>query len=228
MIKAILTDIEGTISSLEYVRKVMFPYSKKNLRSFMTEHKEEDIVKKTIRELSDKLGKSVDIEESIKILESWIDADLKEPILKEIQGYIWEEGFKDGKLKGHIYQDAYIKLMEWKEIGIKIYVFSSGSVKAQKLFFKYTDYGDITNIFSGFFDTKMGSKKDKDSYLKISDEIKLKPREILFLSDIEEELDASREAGMKTIRVLRDGIEISSKHKVVRDFSSISLNSFID
>lgn len=228
MIKAILTDIEGTISSLEYVRKVMFPYSKENLRSFMMKHKDEEIVKKTLEDISTKFGKSVDIEESIKILESWIDNDLKEPILKEIQGYIWEEGFRNGKLKGHIYQDAYRKLIEWKEIGIKIYVFSSGSVKAQKLFFKHTDYGDITNIFSGLFDTKIGSKKDKNSYLRISNEIKLKPPEILFLSDVEDELDASSEAGMKTIKVLREGIETPSKHKVVRDFSSISLNSFMD
>lgn len=226
MIKAILVDIEGTISSLDYVRKVMFPFSKKNLRSFIIHHRSGEIVKKLLGELSLKLGKIIEIEEAINILESWIDNDLKEPILKEIQGYIWEEGFKSGQLKGHIYQDAYDKLKEWKNKGIKLYVFSSGSVKAQELFFQHTDYGDITSLFSGFFDTKIGSKKDKESYIKISNEIKVKPSEVLFLSDVEEELDAAAEARMNTIKIQRYGVLTPSKHKVIRDFSSISLTDF--
>ncbi|MCS7213197.1 MAG: acireductone synthase [Candidatus Calescibacterium sp.] len=221
MIKAILTDIEGTTSSLEYVKEVMFPYSKAKLKNFILKHADDEPIKKILQGLSEKFGKKIEKEEAIKIFESWIDQDMKEPLLKELQGYIWEEGFLKGELKGHIYKDAYEKLIEWKNKGLLLYVFSSGSVKAQKLFFGHTEYGDLTPLFSGFFDTKIGSKKDHNSYKKISEQIGIETSNILFLSDVEEELDSAKIAGIQTMKVERYQSE-KSKHKVVKDFYSIA------
>lgn len=223
MIRAIITDIEGTTSSISYVKEVMFPYSKRRLRSFLEAYWQEDKVKELIRGLEEKLQRSIDLDTAVKTFEEWIDKDLKEPLLKELQGHIWEEGFTSGELKGHIYEDAYKKLKEWKEQGYRLYVYSSGSVKAQKLFFGNTDYGDLTYLFDGFFDTSVGGKKEKESYLKIAELIGLKPEECLFLSDLEEELDCARSAGMRTIRVVRDTGKTDSKHPIVENFYQITL-----
>lgn len=223
MIRAIITDIEGTTSSISYVKEVMFPYSRRRLRSFLEAHWQEDKVKELIRGLEEKLQRSIDLDTAVRTLEEWIDKDLKEPLLKELQGHIWEEGFKSGEIKGHIYEDAYKKLKEWKEQGYRLYVYSSGSVKAQKLFFGNTDYGDLTYLFDGFFDTSVGNKKEKESYLKIAELIGLKPEECLFLSDTEEELDCARSAGMRTVKVVRDTEKTDSKHPIVKNFYQITL-----
>ena len=223
MIRAIITDIEGTTSSISYVKEVMFPYSRRRLRSFLEAHWQEDKVKELIRGLEEKLQRSIDLDTAVRTLVEWIDKDLKEPLLKELQGHIWEEGFKSGEIKGHIYEDAYKKLKEWKEQGYRLYVYSSGSVKAQKLFFGNTDYGDLTYLFDGFFDTSVGNKKEKESYLKIAELIGLKPEECLFLSDTEEELDCARSAGMRTVKVVRDTEKTDSKHPIVKNFYQITL-----
>ncbi len=222
MIKAILTDIEGTISSISYVKDVMFPYSLQRLGSFLKENWDTQEVRQIINLLSQKLSKQVSLEEATEIFKEWIEKDLKETALKELQGLIWEEGFKNGELKGHIYPDAYEKLKEWKEKGLKIYVFSSGSVKAQKLFFSYSVYGDITYLFNGFFDTKIGSKKEVNSYLEIAKSIDTQADDILFLSDVEEELDCAKSAGMHTYRIVREE-ESTSKHPVAKNFYQVVL-----
>ncbi|MFN3947413.1 MAG: acireductone synthase [Aquificaceae bacterium] len=221
-VKAILLDIEGTTSSLSYVKEVMFPYSKSKLKSFLKENAQKEEIKSLLKRLEEKVGKSLDMEEATKILEDWIEKDLKEPILKELQGHIWEEGFKSGELMGHIYEDAYEKIKEWKQKGYRLYIYSSGSVKAQKLFFGNTKYGDLTILFDGFFDTSIGNKKDRESYLAIAKSLGIKPEDILFLSDVEEELDSASLAGMKTIRVDRYSNQ-NSKHRVIKSFFEVEL-----
>jgi len=222
-IKALLIDIEGTTSSLSYVKDVMFPYSKQRLRDFLSKHWQEERVSSIIRKLEERLGKRIDLEEAVKVFEDWIDRDLKEPLLKELQGHIWEEGFLSGELRGHIYEDAYKRLKEWKKNGYKLYIFSSGSVKAQKLFFGHTDYVDLTGLFDGFFDTTIGSKKGKESYERIAKEVGLEPKEFLFLSDVEEELNAARDAGMNTIKLDRYDSKEHSSHRIVKSFLEIDL-----
>lgn len=219
MIKAILTDIEGTTSSLSYVKDVMFPYSRARLESFLKEHWHEERIKKIIQSLGD----DVSFECAVQTFKDWIDKDLKEPALKELQGHIWEEGFLKGELKGHVYEDAYRKLKEWNEKGYRLYVYSSGSVKAQKLFFGHTEYGDLTSLFSGFFDTSVGNKRQKDSYLRIAQSVGFEPESFLFLSDVEEELEASELAGMKVILVDREGLKSGSRYKIVRNFYQVPL-----
>ena len=202
MIKAILTDIEGTVSSISFVKDVLFPYSKERIDTFIKENEDNPEVQRILDEVRKIEGKDLTVEEIIRTLKKWIDEDRKIAPLKDIQGLIWKEGFETGKLKADLYEDAYRKLKEWKE-KYPIYVYSSGSVQAQKLFFSHTNYGNILNWFSGHFDTKIGNKKESDSYKKIAKEIGLKPEEILFLSDNPDEIIASAKAGMKAIRVVR-------------------------
>ncbi|MGC8853060.1 MAG: acireductone synthase [Hydrogenobacter sp.] len=221
-ILAVLTDIEGTTSSLSFVKDVLFPYSKNKLRSFLESHWDDERIRAVLEELFNKLGRTLSLEETIDLLTKWIDEDRKDTVLKELQGYIWEEGYQRGELMGHIYQDAYEKLKEWHSRGIKLYVFSSGSVKAQKLLFSHTPYGDLTHLFSGYFDTRVGSKKDPHSYETIAKTINIDPDKVLFLSDVEEELDCAKMAGMKTTRLARDH-EVQSKHPTVKDFYSIEI-----
>lgn len=221
-ILAVLTDIEGTTSSLSFVKEVLFPYSKNKLKSFLESNWNDKRIRAILEELFNKLGKTLSFEETLELFTKWIDEDRKDTALKELQGYIWEEGYQKGELKGHIYQDAYEKLKEWHSRGIKLYVFSSGSVKAQQLLFSHTPYGDLTHLFSGYFDTKVGSKKDPQSYKKIAQVINLKTQEVLFLSDLEEELDAAKSVCMQTVRLIREG-EATSKHKTAKNFYPIKL-----
>lgn len=222
MPKAIITDIEGTISSISFVKEVLFPYSQKHLKDFILNNFEKDhrilpIIEATIEEV--KLGNVTNIRydlscsntifetqvyTAIQALLTWIKEDKKITPLKDIQGLIWEEGFKQGVFKAPLYQDAFEFLLDSKGKGMPIYVYSSGSLHAQKLFFEFSEFGDIRYLFSGFFDTKIGSKKDPESYLKISETINIKPEHILFLTDLEDECIASEKAGLLTIQVVRD------------------------
>lgn len=222
MIKAILTDIEGTTSSLSFVKDVLFPYSKEKIRDFVRDHSQDPAVMRILKEVQE-----IEEGDPLETMIRWIEEDKKITPLKELQGLIWEEGYKTGELQGHIYPDAYRKLKEWHEKGMSIYIYSSGSVKAQKLLFGHTQYGDINHLFSGYFDTKIGNKKDPTSYRRIAEEIGLKPAEILFLSDNPEEVLASAEAGMRVVRVVREGENDpidNFPHPQVRSFEEITLD----
>ena len=223
MVKAVLLDIEGTIAPISFVKEVMFPYSKQKLREFLEKNWERPEIREIVKEASREVGKELSLEEAVETFLRWIDEDRKITPLKELQGYIWEEGFKKGELKAPLYEDAYKKIKEWNEKGIPIYVYSSGSVKAQELFFSYNQYGNLLNLFSGFFDTKIGSKKEKESYLRIAEKIGLKPEEVLFISDNPEELRAAKEAGFKVIQSVREGIEPSEEFIKIKSFEEIEL-----
>ncbi|WP_457599886.1 acireductone synthase [Hydrogenivirga sp.] len=218
MIKAVLTDIEGTTSSLSFVKDVLFPYSKNKLRDFVRKHSNDPQVKRILREVQE-----IEPGDPVETLLRWIEEDRKLTPLKELQGLIWEEGYKSGELKGHIYEDAYRKLKEWHERGVPIYVYSSGSVRAQRLLFGHTEYGDLNYLFSGYFDTKIGNKKEPQSYRRIAMEIGLKPDEILFLSDNPEEIKAAAEAGMRVVRFAREG-----ENEPIEDFPFPQVRSFYE
>lgn len=212
-IKAILTDIEGTITSLSFVKEVLFPYSKQKMKDFIAaQHETNLIVKQLIQNVfseagiegSFHCGEEQTPEKAIQILNKWIEEDKKTTPLKALQGMIWEEGYESGDYKGHLYPDAYEKLRELKDKGLSLYVYSSGSVKAQELLFKYSEFGDIRKLFDGFFDTRTGSKKDPASYTRIAKETGISPEYILFLSDVEEELNAAAKAGLQTAYILRE------------------------
>lgn len=224
MIKAILTDIEGTTSSLSFVKDVLFPYARERMAEFIHQHAQEAAVKKELEEVRRLSGKNPGAPEIIEQLIRWIDEDKKITPLKSLQGMIWEDGYKKGDFKGHMYEDAVRHLKQWQQSGIRLYVFSSGSVQAQKLLFAHTEYGDLTPLFSGYFDTTIGSKREADSYHKIAAAIGARPGDILFLSDIPEELDAARAAGMQVTWLVRDGVlDSKATHRQVRSFDEIRL-----
>lgn len=222
MTKTILTDIEGTTSSLSFVKDVLFPYTRERMAEYVRQHAQEFSVKKELEEVRQLSGKNLNNSEIIEQLIRWIDEDKKITPLKSLQGMIWENGYKKGDFKGHVYEDAARNLKKWKQAGLKLYVFSSGSVQAQKLLFAHTDYGDLTPLFSGYFDTTIGNKREANSYRKIAESIGIPPGEILFLSDIREELDAARSAGMPVTWLLRDGaLNPNATLRQVQNFDEI-------
>jgi len=223
MIRAILTDIEGTTSSLSFVKDVLFPYARARLAAFVGSQAAQPAVREQLDAVAKIVGRVLSDAQAIDQLIRWIDEDKKITPLKALQGMIWEAGYRSRDFQGHVYDDAVRALKAWKNQGIMLYVFSSGSVHAQKLLFGYSAFGDLTPLFSGYFDTTVGPKREAEAYQRIAAEIGTPAAEILFLSDIREELDAARAAGMRTYWLVRDGDLPINSHPIARDFNSITL-----
>lgn len=225
MIKAVITDIEGTTSSLSFVKDVLFPYARRHLADFVKQHAEEPQVQALLEDTCTEAGIQPDTDAVIAQLIRWIDEDNKATPLKSLQGLIWEAGYRQGDFKGHVYPDAALKLQAWKAQGLDLYVYSSGSVYAQKLLFAHTEYGDLTPLFSGYFDTHIGGKRERGAYQKIADVIRLPAEQLLFLSDIKEELDAAQAAGLNTLWLVRDGaLTEHAEHRQARTFDDIRID----
>ena len=226
MIKAIVTDIEGTTSSLSFVMDVLFPYAKEHLASYVSDHADEPAVKEQLDAVAREVGRTLTANEAIEQLQGWLEENKKIAPLKSLQGMIWESGYVCGDFTGHVYEDAVRNLRAWHEKGVRLYVYSSGSVHAQKLLFGFSDFGDLTPLFSGYFDTHIGHKRETSSYEIIASEIGVRAGDILFLSDVREELDAARTAGMHTRWLVRDAdvIDPNAPHPQVRDFDGINLD----
>lgn len=224
MIKAIITDIEGTTSALSFVKDELFPYARANLRSFVEQHREEPVIAAILddaREAAETQGKgSQDI---VDTLIEWIDQDQKVTPLKALQGHIWKTGYANGDFFGHVYDDAHAQLKTWHDQGINLYVYSSGSVGAQKLLFANTKFGDLTPWFSGYFDTNIGGKKETDSYIAIAKDIGHAPSDLLFLSDIDEELIAAKQAGYQVVQLIRENQPPLAGIATATNFTEISL-----
>ena len=226
MIRAILTDIEGTTSSISFVKETLFPYARKHLPAFVETHADDATVRHWLHEAAKEAGIiSADKNEIIALLQRWIDEDRKSTALKALQGLIWEEGYRGGEYTAHVYPDAVPALEKWKKQGVDLYVYSSGSVAAQKLFFGFCDAGDVTPLFSGYFDTGTGPKRERASYQRIAQAIGVAPDQVLFLSDIVEELDAAHGAGMRTTLLARAPAACPSRgtHPCVTHFGAIEL-----
>jgi len=198
MATTILTDIEGTTSSIAFVKDVLFPYARRELPRFVREHGNEPEVRRWLDAIATECGGICGDDVIVETLQGWIDQDRKHTALKALQGMLWRDGYARGDFRGHIYADAADALRRWHADGRTLAVFSSGSVDAQKLLFGHSEAGDVTPLFSAFFDTEIGTKRDPDSYRRIAQALGQPPAEILFLSDIVEELDAARTAGMRT------------------------------
>ena len=225
-LRAILTDIEGTTSSIAFVKDVLFPYSRERLPAFIESHPAQPDVQHWLRETAREAG----IDESnrqaiVATLLRWLDEDRKATPLKALQGMIWREGYQSGAYRAHMYPDVAAKLREWQARGMRLYVYSSGSVAAQQLFFEHSGAGDLTPLFDGYFDTGIGGKREVGSYQCIVSEMKLQPSQVLFLSDISEELDAARDAGLRTTQLCRPP-EVCAQpcaHPCVTSFAEIEL-----
>jgi len=214
MVRAIICDIEGTTTSLSFVHQILFPISLQKMDQFVRDNWESNIVQ------------TLNIptpEATSALLKSWIQADKKDTILKSIQGNIWKQGFESGQIRGHIYPDVPVSFQKWKNSGIRISIFSSGSVEAQRLILQYSEAGDLSPFIDHYFDTTTGQKRDPASYEKIAKELDLSPHDLLFLSDVTEELNAARIAGIQTIQILREGTAKpqQSTHRTVTSFDEI-------
>ena len=225
MIRAIVTDIEGTTSSIDFVKDVLFPYAREKLPAFVETHADQPEVQHWLHEAAREAGLvSASRQEIIDLLTRWIDEDRKATPLKALQGLIWADGYASGEFKGHVYPEVAENLQKWKKQGIHLYVYSSGSVAAQKLLFGHSEAGDLTPLLSGYFDTEVGGKREVDSYRRIAAAIGILPGQILFLSDIVQELDAAAAAGLQTVQLVRPTTEAAvNQHEQVGDFSEISI-----
>ncbi|MBS7691624.1 acireductone synthase [Pseudomonas lalucatii] len=220
-IKAILTDIEGTTSAVSFVFDVLFPYAAQHLPEFVLSHAEAPQVAEQLAAVRAESGEpEADVQRVVEILLGWIAADRKATPLKALQGMVWAEGYQAGQLKGHVYPDAVEALKRWKARGYDLYVYSSGSIQAQRLIFGCSEAGDLTPLFSGYFDTTSGPKREVASYRNIAQAIGCAAEQILFLSDIVEELDAARQAGLQTVGLARSGGELAG-HETVASFAAI-------
>ncbi|MFA5941272.1 MAG: acireductone synthase [Sinimarinibacterium sp.] len=224
MIKAIVTDIEGTTSSIDFVHQTLFPYAKSHMRGFLRAQAGSDAVQHLLADVEQVEGRDLALDEAADVLERWIAEDRKLTPLKALQGMIWKTGYEAGELKGHVYADTPEYLRRWHAAGKALYVYSSGSVEAQKLIFGHTDDGDLTPLFAGYFDTNIGGKREAASYARILAELKLAGDEVLFLSDVGEELDAARAAGMQTWQLLRDDKTVPSPaHPHAKTFAGVAV-----
>ncbi|HVQ37462.1 MAG TPA: acireductone synthase [Pyrinomonadaceae bacterium] len=238
-VRAILLDIEGTTTPIEFVYKVLFPYARRQVREFVHEHYHSESLQPDILALkaehrSDReqghqppewSGDSVDdqVEASTQYVYWLMEQDRKSKALKSLQGKIWEGGYLDGSLQGQVYPDVLPAFKRWREQQRSIHIYSSGSVLAQKLLFAHTTDGDLTNYLNGYFDTGVGAKAEASSYQVIANEIRSAAAGILFVSDVSAELDAARTAGMVTALCVRLGGSgpKDSPHQIVRTFGVI-------
>ncbi len=223
-LRAILTDIEGTTSSIHFVHQVLFPYSADALPGFIRTHAAKPEVKPSLDAVAREIGvEASNLTAITDALLAWIREDRKHTALKLLQGMIWQHGYSAGAFKAHVYPEVAACLSQWNTSGLLLYVYSSGSIASQKLFFAHSDVGNLTPFFQGYFDTSSGPKREADSYTTIARAIGVVPSEILFLSDIQAELDAARTAGMRTTLLAREGVPSASLHPIATTFDEIRL-----
>jgi len=222
----VLSDIEGTTSSVSYVYDILFPYFRNHIGE-ITQFAHLSEVKEAFAQVINLCQQEEGVvlttsEEVIQKLLQWSREDRKITPLKTLQGIIWDKGYQLSELKGHVYDDVAFNLEKWVLNGLNVGIYSSGSVNAQKLIFKYSVAGDLTKWLSHYFDTNIGQKRSEESYLKIASRIGHDPSDIVFLSDIQEEIDAASAAGLKTIHVLREPEMSSNSIYRAKDFNEVN------
>lgn len=225
-IRYILTDIEGTTTSVSFVYDVLFPYFRNHIGELRELTKQEEVqkaFKQTVDLAASLENKKLNaVDDIINTLYRWSEEDRKITPLKTVQGILWKKGYETGEIKGHVYDDVQPALSRWQQHGLKMGVFSSGSIAAQKLIFGYSEAGDLTPFFSNYFDTTTGGKREVETYPKIAAELGLPASQILFLSDIVEELEAANQAGMQTVQLVRKGTD-KKWEQAVCDFLQIEI-----
>ncbi|GAA3970151.1 acireductone synthase [Allohahella marinimesophila] len=206
---AIVTDIEGTTSSIAFVHETLFPFAEAAIDDYIMANLDEPDVLDLLDDVRIKAGlprkQAITelIEDCLEALHGWMEADVKITPLKTLQGLIWRQGYETGELRGHMYPDAVKQLKAWHADGIELYVYSSGSIAAQKLMFGYSQFGDLTPLFTGYFDTTIGGKREASSYRRIAEQVGQPPDQILFLTDIIEEAEAAEAADFMVVLLRR-------------------------
>jgi enolase-phosphatase E1 len=223
----VLLDVEGTTTPIAFVHDVLFPYARVHLRDFLAANRASPAVVDALRTLS--AERSTDTgapDDTVAYAEYLMDHDRKSPGLKALQGLVWERGYRDGALRGEVFEDVAPALARWWNEGVKVSIYSSGSVLAQRLLFGSTMYGDLTRMISNYFDTSAGPKKSADSYRRIAAALEVSPGRLLFVSDVADELDAARAAGMQVVMCERPGNPLSTASGVtsIRSFEDLTPN----
>ena len=230
--KSILLDIEGTTTPIKFVHEVLFPFARNKIPGYVATNFES--LGAEVAKLIAEHEKDVSYTEHFdptsrksvaKYLAFLIDEDRKSTPLKSIQGKIWKAGYESGELKSVVFDDVPRAFERWKAAGKSIAIFSSGSILAQQLLFRYTDHGDLTPFIASHFDTNIGPKRERKSYEAIAAELDVSPNEILFVSDIIAELDAARDGGVSTVLAVRPGnapVDSDVAHRVIETFDDIA------
>ncbi|MFJ8207671.1 acireductone synthase [Streptomyces sp. NPDC096033] len=204
---AVVLDIEGTTSSTGFVTDVLHPYARRRFGALLAERSGEPEVARALAQVRAELAEPdagpARIEEA---LNAWLDADRKVTPLKTLQGVLWAEGFARGDLVSHFYGDVVPALRRWRAAGVRLYVYSSGSVAAQRAWFRHSPEGDLRDLVTGWYDTEnAGPKLEAASFRAIAADTGIPPARLLFLSDRPGELDAARAAGWRAVGVRRPG-----------------------
>ena len=239
----LLLDIEGTTCPVSFVSDVLFPFAKQELSEYIKQHRNTSPHNKLIQAakkewLDDQSPESIQIKQQvmkgeteeidglIQYLKHLIAIDKKSTALKDLQGKIWENGYNNGELKSQLFPETAECLREWREQGLTLSVYSSGSIQAQKLLYRHSPAGDLEKLFSHWFDTHTGPKKSTESYIRIAEQLHSSPNKIWFVSDNGAECDSARLAGMHTLFSLRDGNPDRDPrdHTVVQSLREVSIH----
>lgn len=239
--RLILLDIEGTVAPLAFVHEVLFPYARSGVADFLSRHRDSTEVLKALEQVARDSGTvtepgttaavaRLDAETGraawVARIQGLIDADAKQTGLKALQGLIWAEGYQSGRIRSPLFDDAAEALRIWHRWGMRLRIYSSGSIAAQRLFFGHAEGGDLTGCLEAYHDTTTGPKREAASYRAIAEAAGLPAQDILFLSDVTQELDAAQEAGCRTAWVVRPGNPAGStdRHPLLRHFAEIRLS----
>jgi enolase-phosphatase E1 len=219
--KVVLLDIEGTTTPIDFVTQVLFPFARERMGSLLAVQWSDPAIREDVAQLRGEASGVLDDPGSVaRHALSLMDQDRKSTGLKALQGRIWEAGYAQGLLRGVVYDDVPRAFERWKRRGVRIAIFSSGSVLAQKLLFGHSTAGDLGREISDYFDTTTGPKREAESYRRIASALAVPPADVLFYSDVVAELEAARAAGMQTALSVRDGKVLvdAGGHRVIRDF----------
>ena len=230
--RGLLLDVEGTTTSIAFVYDTLFPYARRSLRAFLSEHAADPEVIATSEVIARESGAGSLAEflrqrASPHALEAEVlrrmDADDKSTGLKQLQGLIWRAGYERGELRGHVYPDVPVAFKAWAAQGADIRIYSSGSVEAQRLLFAHSVAGPLGGYIRGHYDTRTGPKRSAESYRRIVNDMGREPSGLLFFSDLVEELDAARDAGLATVLVRRADGDAPASHPVITHFGEVRL-----
>jgi enolase-phosphatase E1 len=228
--RALLLDVEGTTTPIEFVYRTLFPYARERVGRFLADTWRDPATRADVALLREEHAVErearPDWHDDAAAVTAWVhwlmDRDRKSTGLKSLQGRIWQRGFERGELRGVVYDDVRPALERWTREGRRVAIFSSGSVLAQRLLFGHSSAGDLTRFLSGYFDTTTGAKRESESYRRIAAALGEPGSEVLFVSDVTAELDAAAAAGLRVALCLRGGQTSSaSSHQVVRSFDDL-------